>query len=149
MEPSEPDYWPPAHRELALTLDDILLEHGELTPFARTQPSFTAMRRFGDVLLVNGETELDLFAQQGEVVRLFLTNTANAPVFNVERVATYINAEPEKILSFAVEMDLGASEPPVGTPVDFVCPMHPDVVQQAPGRCPECGMALVTASGSK
>ncbi len=29
--------------------------------------------------------------------------------------------------------------------VHFICPMHPDVVESAPGRCPECGMNLVPA----
>ena len=24
-----------------------------------------------------------------------------------------------------------------------VCPMHPDVRQSAPGKCPKCGMALL------
>ena len=41
------------------------------------------MGRFGDVLLVNGEAELSLTAQRGEVVRLYLTNTANTRVFKV------------------------------------------------------------------
>jgi hypothetical protein len=25
----------------------------------------------------------------------------------------------------------------------YVCPMHPDVVEAEPGRCPKCGMGLV------
>ena len=41
------------------------------------------MGRFGDVLLVNGETDLSLSRQLGEVVRLYLTNTANTRVFKV------------------------------------------------------------------
>jgi suppressor of ftsI len=40
------------------------------------------MGRFGNVLLVGGETELSLDAKQGEVVRLYLTNTANTRTFN-------------------------------------------------------------------
>ena len=31
--------------------------------------------------------------------------------------------------------------PPEGT--EYVCPMHPDVREPKPGRCPRCGMALV------
>ena len=83
VEPAEPDYWPAAHRELALTLDDILLEDGKVAPFSREESNHTAMGRFGNVLLVNGEPELSLSAQQGEVVRLYLVNTANTRVFNV------------------------------------------------------------------
>jgi FtsP/CotA-like multicopper oxidase with cupredoxin domain len=81
--PSEPDYWPPAHRELTLTLDDILLEDGKVAPFSRLHPTYTAMGRFGNVLLVNGEPHLSLAARNGEVVRFYLTNTANTRVFNV------------------------------------------------------------------
>ena len=83
VEPADPDYWPPAHRELALTLDDILLEDGQVAPFSRTETNYAAMGRFGDVLLVNGETELTLTARRNEVVRLYLTNTANTRVFKV------------------------------------------------------------------
>ena len=25
----------------------------------------------------------------------------------------------------------------------YTCPMHPEVVQNGPGKCPKCGMALV------
>jgi Cu+-exporting ATPase len=30
----------------------------------------------------------------------------------------------------------------VSAPVDFTCPMHPEVHQREPGACPKCGMAL-------
>ena len=35
VDPAEPDYWPPAHREIVLTLDDILIEDGSVAPFSR------------------------------------------------------------------------------------------------------------------
>ena len=35
--PPDPDYWGPAHRELVLTLDDILLEDGQVAPFSRVR----------------------------------------------------------------------------------------------------------------
>jgi hypothetical protein len=28
------------------------------------------------------------------------------------------------------------------TPIGFECPMHPEVVEETAGRCPECGMNL-------
>ncbi|WP_324277823.1 multicopper oxidase family protein [Blastococcus brunescens] len=83
VEPTDPDYWPPAHRDVVLTLDDVLIEDGAVAPFSRTQTTFSAMGRFGNVLLVAGEPDLALTASAGEVVRLWLTNTANTRVFNV------------------------------------------------------------------
>ncbi len=83
VEPADPDYWPPAHREVLLTLDDILLEDGKVAPFSRAGTNYSAMGRFGDVLLVGGETDLSLAARRGEVVRFYLTNTANTRVFKV------------------------------------------------------------------
>ena len=41
------------------------------------------MGRYGNVMLVGGETAPSFAARQGEVVRLYLTNTANTRVFNV------------------------------------------------------------------
>jgi Cu+-exporting ATPase len=41
---------------------------------------------------------------------------------------------------------------PVSEKVDYVCPMHPEIVRAAPGSCPICGMALeprVTAAPSE
>ena len=82
--PADPDYWPPAHRELLLTLDDVLIEDGKIAPFGREETTYAAMGRFGNVMLVAGETNLSLSAQLGEVVRFYLTNTANTRVFNVQ-----------------------------------------------------------------
>jgi FtsP/CotA-like multicopper oxidase with cupredoxin domain len=41
------------------------------------------MGRYGNVLLVGGEIDVSLAAKRGEVVRFYLTNTANTRVFNV------------------------------------------------------------------
>jgi len=82
VESSDPEYWPPADRELAITLDDILIEDGQIAPFERSGPTFTAMGRFGNVMLINGETDYRAEAKVGEVVRLHLVDTANTRIFN-------------------------------------------------------------------
>jgi FtsP/CotA-like multicopper oxidase with cupredoxin domain len=56
VEPTDPAYWPPADRQLSITLDDVLVEDGRIAPFSRSDLSFTAMGRFGNVMLTNGET---------------------------------------------------------------------------------------------
>ena len=47
--PAEPEYWPPANRELMLTLDDILIEDGAIASFSRDETTYVAMGRFGNV----------------------------------------------------------------------------------------------------
>src|SRR3954465_7979499 len=84
VDPADPDYWPPVHREVLLTLDDILIEDGQVAAFSRTETTHSAMGRFGNVLLVAGEPDLALSAKSGEVVRFGLTNTANTRVFKVK-----------------------------------------------------------------
>jgi FtsP/CotA-like multicopper oxidase with cupredoxin domain len=231
VRPQDPDYWPPANRELTLTLDDVLIEDRRIAVFG-PETTHVAMGRFGNVMLVAGDPALALEVSKGEVVRLYLTNTANTRVFNValpgarmklvgadsghyehelfvdevliapservvvdvhfeepgtlelqhrtpertyrlarvnvgdqpaepslgdrfselrtnadlaaerERISPYLDAEPDKILAFVAEMDLGTPD----GPVVYTCPMHPEVVQDEPGTCPQCGMKLVATA---
>jgi FtsP/CotA-like multicopper oxidase with cupredoxin domain len=230
VEPAEADYWPAAHREVVLTLDDILVEDGKVAAFSHHGPSHVAMGRFGTEMLIGGETDLTLEAKRGEVVRFFLTNTANTRVFRVgfagaqmklvggdsgrvereelvedvilapservvvdvlfdaereaalehrtpeqtyrlatvsvsedkaepmdfdalrenadllaerDRIAPYLEAEPDKTLSFVAEMDLGEAEGETGV---FACPMHAEIVATWEGKCPKCGMKLMPAA---
>jgi FtsP/CotA-like multicopper oxidase with cupredoxin domain len=83
VEPAEPGYWPPVNREVVLTLDDVLLEDGRIAAFSVSETSYAAMGRFGNLLLIGGQTDLALTGRAGEVLRLWLTNTANTRVFNV------------------------------------------------------------------
>ena len=232
VEPADADYWPAAHRELALTVDDVLIEDGRIARFERSQTTYVAMGRFGNVFLVNGEPDARLSVRRGEVVRFYLTNTANTRVFNLafrggrmklvggdsgryererwvesvviapseravvdvlfdggselalehrtperthslmaitvddtpaepslgeafarlrvnadmvaerERARAGFDAEPDKTLSLVAEMNLGEPE---GS-ATYVCPMHPEEVSDAPGRCAKCGMKLLPAA---
>ncbi len=78
-----PSYYGPAHREEILVLDDILMDEQGVLPWGESAPTHALMGRFGNVMMVNGETNHQLSAKQGEVVRFFLTNVANSRTFNV------------------------------------------------------------------
>src|SRR5215210_9356077 len=82
VEPADPSYWPAVDRQLTITLDDVLIEEGRMAPFHRSGPNFAAMGRFGNVMLVNGQSTFSGEASAGEVVRLYLVNTANTRLFN-------------------------------------------------------------------
>lgn len=49
-----------------------------------------------------------------------------------------------------------ASSPPATAPsaqveqkITYVCPMHPQIVAEQPGRCPDCNMKLVKKEGGQ
>lgn len=79
--PKNPAYWNSVHREVPLFLDDILFAGGKVAPFYKKGATNTLMGRFGNVMLVNGETDYILKVKQGEVVRFYLTNSANVRPF--------------------------------------------------------------------
>jgi len=70
-------------RQAFLILGDILVDADSLMPFGREGPNFSLMGRFGNVLLVNGESRWHFSATAGEVVRFLLTNAASARAFNM------------------------------------------------------------------
>lgn len=53
-------------------------------------------------------------------------------------------ADPEKYLKGA---EARAPEPAIRG-ATYTCPMHPEIVRDAPGDCPICGMALVPIAGT-
>lgn len=79
----DPEYYGPAHREEVFVLDDILMDDQGPLPWGDSAPTHALMGRFGNVMMVNGETDHRLTVRRGEVVRFFLTNVANTRTFNV------------------------------------------------------------------
>ncbi|USN56802.1 MAG: multicopper oxidase domain-containing protein [Candidatus Peribacteria bacterium] len=74
----------PVNREETVMLDDIFLDrHGEIVPFDPEVGDYSLMGRFGNMPLINGDTNYEITMQQGEVVRLYLTNVANVTPFNL------------------------------------------------------------------
>lgn len=84
VEPTESTLLAPVNTESFIFLDDIQLgSNGDITPVYTQKIDQVLMGRFGNTLLVNGKTSYDLTVKKGEVVRFYLTNSANTRVFNV------------------------------------------------------------------
>lgn len=81
--PNDPNYWSPVNREVVLFVDDILMENGKIATFSKASADHTLMGRFGNTMLVNGETNYSLQAKAGEVIRFYITNSANTRTFNL------------------------------------------------------------------
>lgn len=79
----DPGYYGPAHREEVFVVDDMLMDDAGAIPWGDSAPTHALMGRFGNVFMVNGETDYRLTAKRGEVVRFFLTNVANSRTFNL------------------------------------------------------------------
>lgn len=80
--PSDVAFWSPVNREIPMMIDDIALDRNGILPFSKEVSDHALMGRFGNVMLVNGDSHYQISAQQGEVVRLYLTNAANTRTFN-------------------------------------------------------------------
>ncbi|MCS6926203.1 MAG: heavy metal translocating P-type ATPase [Candidatus Binatia bacterium] len=98
-------------------------------------------------MTVNAETAVHRYERHGQTY-----------VFCGRRCLEKFQAEPEKYLHRAVEPSAGSAPP--RTPVRpaaagdlYTCPMHPEVRQEGPTACPQCGMALeplsVSVSGTR
>jgi FtsP/CotA-like multicopper oxidase with cupredoxin domain len=78
--PKSETYWNLVNREVPLFLDDILIEDGKIL-LSKEGADRTLMGRFGNVMLVNGETDYRLEVKKGETIRFYVTNAANTRPF--------------------------------------------------------------------
>jgi len=129
-----PNYYGAAHREEILVLDDILMDEQGVLPWGESAPTHALMGRFGNVMMVNGETDHQLSVRQGEVVRFFLTNVANSRTFNV----TFGGAQVKLIAS-----DIGRFEREVWVESVVIAPAERYVVDV---RFAEPGTTLIANS---
>ncbi len=79
--PADKNYWDPVNQEVPLFLDDILIEDGRIA-LSKQGADRTLMGRYGNVMLINGQTDYSLSTKKGEVIRFYVTNAANARPFN-------------------------------------------------------------------
>ena len=73
----------PVQQEALLMIDDILLEDGKNVGYGKDHANFALMGRFGNTMLINGQTDYRLNVKQGETIRLYITNAANTRPFNL------------------------------------------------------------------
>jgi FtsP/CotA-like multicopper oxidase with cupredoxin domain len=79
VEPSNPTYFPKVNEEQTLFLSDIPTVNGTIN----IDPKGSAlMGHYGNVMLANGSENYVLNAKQGEVMRLYVLNSANVRPFN-------------------------------------------------------------------
>ena len=83
VEPANPDYRNPVDDEQVLILDDIQMDEDGVAPFYKDNINQAIMWRFGTHYLVNWSEDYTLNLVQGEVTRLYVTNTANVRPFNI------------------------------------------------------------------
>jgi Cu+-exporting ATPase len=69
-----------------------------------------------------------------------LTHEGHEVLFCSARCKEKFAADPARYLEPAPLAPIATPEPKAGT--EYTCPMHPEIVRDAPGSCPICGMAL-------
>ena len=67
-----------------------------------------------------------------------VTHAGQTYYFCSRHCVARFQAHPERYLGGAAQPP--AAEVPAGA--KYTCPMHPEIVQDSPGTCPKCGMAL-------
>lgn len=83
VDPAQQGYFNPVNAQEYLVFDDILIDNGLLVPYGKNYATHALMGRFGNVMLVNGDTDYALRVKAGDVVRFMMTNVANTRMFNI------------------------------------------------------------------
>ena len=81
--PADSAFYHKADREAMLMLDDIQIDDAGGERFRKGEVDHTLMGRFGNTLLINGDTGYTLTVKRNEVVRFYVTNAANARTFQI------------------------------------------------------------------
>lgn len=82
--PKDENYWGKVDHEEVLFLSDVLIENGDIAPYSEKYTTHALMGRFGNTLMVNGETNFTMIAEPGEVHRLYIADAATVRPFNFQ-----------------------------------------------------------------
>lgn len=83
VEPTNPAYYNPVHREEIITLSDISLTDTGYAPFNESTVDHALMGKYGSTFLTNGSQEYNRTYSLGEVVRFHIVNVSSTRVYNL------------------------------------------------------------------
>lgn len=84
VEPDVASEYNPVNAEEIIVLDDLFLDaNGENVPYGTSDPNFALMGRFGNQMLINGNTHYQQSFAKGSTVRFYFTNVANTRTFRL------------------------------------------------------------------
>ena len=82
VKPSDENYYPYSSKEEVLMLKDLYIKDGNIIePSDNMHTKF--MGWFGNTFTINGETNYKIKARKGDIIKLYVVNTANARIFNL------------------------------------------------------------------
>ncbi len=83
--PESQEAYAPVNDTQVVVLDDLLLnDNGTIVPYGSKTANFAMMGRFGNTLLVNGDTSFKRTVPKGSVIRFYFTNVASARPFRLQ-----------------------------------------------------------------
>ncbi|MBI2647239.1 multicopper oxidase domain-containing protein, partial [Candidatus Woesearchaeota archaeon] len=80
--PESEYYFNKVDKEVFLFLDDIRMAKTDVEVFNSNFARLALMGRFGNIMLINGETDYKLNVKKGDIIRFYITNSANTRTFN-------------------------------------------------------------------
>jgi suppressor of ftsI len=81
--PKDSGYWNPVDREVPLVISEVKMDSDGIAPIRKDMADHVMMGRFGNVFLVNGDTDFTVTVKRKEYVRFYATNACNARVINL------------------------------------------------------------------
>lgn len=149
VEPKLTDYFPPVNQEIPLFLSDLPLENNKIS-LDKNDTTHALMGHYGNVLLINGQENYILNTNQGDVIRMYVINAANARPYNFA-----INGAQMKLIgsdsgayeraTFVDHVVLGPSERAI-IDVYFANPGTYDIQNKTPNSTSVMGEVVVGTS---
>ena len=142
----------PFNQKISLTLNDLLLGK-EAAPFYKNYTNYAAMGRYGNVMMMNGSEHFSMKANEGDVVRFYMTNVANTRTFRFQIPHAKMKLIAGDLSSFEQEMwtDSVTIAPGERNIVDVYFPKKGkyEIFNSTPEKTTSLGFVTVSSAHSK